>query len=117
MLKYGAQSIALASMDNYRIGAQEQLKTLGRILDVPVLQLDPSEPLSKSLASLARKRVILIDTAGLPASDPTLRTQLQALSDKGVKSKNYRYWRQPARARCSRRHGTTIVVAARLAVF
>ena len=68
---------------------QEQLKTLGRILDVPVLQLDPSEPLSKSLASLARKRVILIDTAGLPASDPTLRMQLQALSDKGVKSKNY----------------------------
>ncbi len=89
VLKYGAQSIALASMDNYRIGAQEQLKTLGRILDVPVLQLDPSEPLSKSLASLARKRVILIDTAGLPASDPTLRMQLQALSDKGIKSKNY----------------------------
>ena len=89
VLKYGAQSIALVSMDNYRIGAQEQLKTLGRILDVPVLQLDPSEPLSKSLASLARKRVILIDTAGLPASDPTLRMQLQALSDKGVKSKNY----------------------------
>ena len=87
VLKYGAQSIALASMDNYRIGAREQLKTLGRILDVPVLQLDPSEPLSKSLASLARKRVILIDTAGLPASDPTLRMQLQALSDKGVKSK------------------------------
>ncbi|MCW8157335.1 flagellar biosynthesis protein FlhF [Stutzerimonas stutzeri] len=89
VLKYGAQSIALASMDNYRIGAQEQLKTLGRILDVPVLQLDPSQPLNKSLASLARKRVILIDTAGLPASDPTLRMQLEALSDKGVKSKNY----------------------------
>ncbi|HAG77139.1 MAG TPA: flagellar biosynthesis protein FlhF, partial [Pseudomonas sp.] len=89
VLKHGAQSIALASMDNYRIGAQEQLKTLGRILDVPVVQIDPSQPLSKSLASLARKRIILIDTAGLPASDPTLRMQLEALSDKGVKSKNY----------------------------
>lgn len=31
-LKYGAQSIALVSLDSYRIGAQEQLKTLGRIL-------------------------------------------------------------------------------------
>ncbi|MCF7202767.1 flagellar biosynthesis protein FlhF [Pseudomonas oligotrophica] len=89
VLKYGAQSIALASMDNYRIGAQEQLKTLGRILDVPVLQIDPSKPLAGSLASLARKRVILIDTAGLPASDPTLRQQLAALSDRGVKSRNY----------------------------
>ncbi|WP_420902185.1 flagellar biosynthesis protein FlhF, partial [Pseudomonas corrugata] len=32
VLKYGAQSIALVSMDSFRIGAQEQLKTLGRIL-------------------------------------------------------------------------------------
>ena len=89
VLKHGAQSIALASMDNYRIGAQEQLKTLGRILDVPVVQIDPAKPLASSLASLARKRVILIDTAGLPASDPTLRQQLAALSDRGVKSRNY----------------------------
>ncbi|MCW3150318.1 flagellar biosynthesis protein FlhF [Stutzerimonas stutzeri] len=89
VLKYGAQNIALASMDNYRIGAQEQLKTLGRILDVPVVQIDPSQPLGKTLAPLARKRIILIDTAGLPASDPTLRMQLEALSDRGVKSKNY----------------------------
>ncbi|MGE6688322.1 flagellar biosynthesis protein FlhF [Stutzerimonas stutzeri] len=89
VLKYGAQNIALVSMDNYRIGAQEQLKTLGRILDVPVLQIDPSQSLVKTLAPLARKRVILVDTAGLPASDPTLRMQLDALSDRGVKSKNY----------------------------
>ncbi|QLF94532.1 flagellar biosynthesis protein FlhF [Pseudomonas sp. ABC1] len=89
VLKYGPQNIALASMDNYRIGAQEQLKTLGRILDVPVIQVDPSQPLAKTLAPLARKRVILIDTAGLPASDPMLRMQLQALSDRGIKSKNY----------------------------
>lgn len=89
VLKYGAQNIALVSMDNYRIGAQEQLKTLGRILDVPVLQIDPSQSLVKTLAPLARKRVILIDTAGLPASDPTLRMQLDALSDRGVKSKYY----------------------------
>lgn len=89
VLKYGSQNIAVASMDNYRIGAQEQLKTLGRILDIPVIQIDPSQPLSKTLAPLARKRVVLIDTAGLPASDPMLRMQLEALSDKGVQSKNY----------------------------
>ena len=89
VLKYGSQNIAVASMDNYRIGAQEQLKTLGRILDIPVLQIDPSQPLSKTLAPLARKRVVLIDTAGLPANDPMLRMQLEALSDKGVQSKNY----------------------------
>lgn len=89
VLKHGPQSIALASMDNYRIGAQEQLNTLGRILNVPVIQIDPSQPLSKSLAPLARKRLILIDTAGLPAGDPMMRAQLEALADRGIKSKNY----------------------------
>ena len=89
VLKHGPQSIALASMDNYRIGAQEQLKTLGRILNVPVLQIDPGQPLSKTLESVARKRLILIDTAGLPAGDPMMRKQLEALADRGIKSKNY----------------------------
>lgn len=89
VLKHGSQSIALASMDNYRIGAQEQLKTLGRILDVPVIQIDPTQPLSKSLESVARKRLILVDTAGLPASDPMMRMQLQALAERGIRSKNY----------------------------
>lgn len=89
VLKHGAQSIALASMDNYRIGAHEQLKTLGRILDVPVIQIDPTQPLSKTLAPMARKRLILVDTAGLPASDPMMSVQLDALADRGIKSKNY----------------------------
>src|SRR5574344_642199 len=39
VLKYGSQSIALVSMDSFRIGAQEQIKTLGRILNVPVTQV------------------------------------------------------------------------------
>ncbi|WP_417787331.1 flagellar biosynthesis protein FlhF [Stutzerimonas xanthomarina] len=89
VLKHGPQSIALASMDNYRIGAQEQLKTLGRILNVPVVQLDPSQPLSKTLAPLARKRLILVDTAGLPAGDSMMKMQLEALADRGIKAKNY----------------------------
>lgn len=89
VLKHGPQSIALASMDNYRIGAQEQLKTLGRILDVPVIQIDPTQPLSKSLESVARKRLILVDTAGLPASDPMMRIQLEALAERGIRAKNY----------------------------
>lgn len=40
VLKYGPQNIALVSMDSFRIGAQEQLKTLGRILNVPVTHID-----------------------------------------------------------------------------
>ncbi len=89
VLKYGPQSIALVSMDCFRIGAQEQIKTLGRILNVPVTQVDPGQSLVQALAPLARKKVILIDTAGLPGNDPALRLQLESLAARGVKSKNY----------------------------
>ncbi|PAU65679.1 flagellar biosynthesis protein FlhF [Pseudomonas sp. PIC25] len=89
VLKYGAQNIALVSMDSYRIGAQEQLKTLGRILNVSVTMVDPGQSLTQALAPLARKRVVLIDTAGLPASDPALRMQLESLAGRGVKARNY----------------------------
>ena len=89
VLKYGAQNIALVSMDSYRIGAQEQLKTLGRILNVSVTQVDPGQSLTQALAPLMRKRLVLIDTAGLPGSAPELRMQLEALASRGVKAKNY----------------------------
>ncbi|OLU17397.1 flagellar biosynthesis protein FlhF [Pseudomonas sp. PA1(2017)] len=89
VLKYGAASIALVSMDSYRIGAQEQLKTLGRILGVSVTQVDPGQSLTQALAPLARKRVVLIDTAGLPANDPALRMQLEALASRGINARNY----------------------------
>lgn len=89
VLKYGPQSIALVSMDSFRIGAQEQIKTLGRILNVPVTQVEPGQSLAQALAPLARKRVVLIDTAGLPGNDPALRLQLDSLAARGVQSKNY----------------------------
>jgi flagellar biosynthesis protein FlhF len=89
VLKYGAQHVALVSMDSYRIGAQEQLKTLGRILNVSVTQVDPGSSLTQAIAPLAKKRLILIDTAGLPNNDPALRMQLEALASRGLKSKNY----------------------------
>ena len=89
VLKYGAQNIALVSMDSFRIGAQEQLKTLGRILNVPVTHVAPGQSLGQTLEPLARKRVVLVDTAGLQASDPALRLQLDSLAGRGIKARNY----------------------------
>ncbi|MFJ3076682.1 flagellar biosynthesis protein FlhF [Pseudomonas sp. NPDC087029] len=89
VLKYGPQNLALVSMDSFRIGAQEQLKTLGRILNVPVTYVDPGQSLAQALEPLLRKRVVLIDTAGLQASDPALRMQLETLAGRGIAAKNY----------------------------
>ncbi|MBH3345284.1 flagellar biosynthesis protein FlhF [Pseudomonas parafulva] len=89
VLKYGAHNLALVSMDSFRIGAQEQLRTLGRILNVPVTYVDPGQSLAAALEPLLRKRVVLIDTAGLQASDPALRMQLDTLAGRGIAAKNY----------------------------
>ena len=89
VLKYGAQQVALIGMDCHRIGAQDQLKTLGRILGVPVVQVDQQQSLAQAMTTLAKKRVVLIDTAGIPSSDPALRLQLEALASRTLKVKNY----------------------------
>ncbi len=89
VLKYGSQNVALVSMDNFRIGAQEQLKTLGRILNVPVIPVGTDQSLMQALAPLAKKKVVLIDTAGLPTADPAFRLQLEALASRGLRAKNY----------------------------
>ena len=89
VLTHGASNIALVSMDSYRIGAHEQLKTLGRILNIPVSYVADGVTLAETLQPLAHKKVVLIDTAGLPASDPALGLQLDSLSAAGVKAKNY----------------------------
>ena len=49
----------------------------------------PGQSLANALEPLLRKRVVLIDTAGLQASDPALRMQLESLAGRGIKSKNY----------------------------
>lgn len=89
VLEHGAQHIALVSMDSYRIGAQEQLKTLGRILNIPVSYVGDGQTLASVLQPLAHKRIVLIDTAGLPANDPALGLQLDSLAARGVQAKNY----------------------------
>ncbi len=89
VLEHGVHGIALVSMDSYRIGAQEQLKTLGRILNIPVSYVAEGETLADTLKPLAHKRVVLVDTAGLPASDPALGLQLDNLAAHGIAAKNY----------------------------
>lgn len=89
VLEHGAQNIAIVSMDSYRIGAQEQLKTLGRILNVPVSHVEAGQSLEQALLPLAKKRIVLVDTAGLPASDPQLTLQLDNLTSRKLPIRNY----------------------------
>ncbi|MCP4126590.1 MAG: flagellar biosynthesis protein FlhF [Gammaproteobacteria bacterium] len=78
-LRHGNRHVALISTDNYRIGAQEQLTTYARILDVPMRSAANAEELGVALNAFADKRLILIDTAGMSQRDVRISEQLSLL--------------------------------------
>jgi flagellar biosynthesis protein FlhF len=79
VLEHGADSVALVTTDSYRVAAHEQLRTFGRILGINVRVVDETHSLRQILDSLRHKSLVLIDTAGLHASDPSLQAQLKML--------------------------------------
>lgn len=89
VLKYGPDSLALVTTDCYRIGAYEQLRTVGRILGVMVRIVDENNSLDTTLKSLKRKSLILVDTAGLNTKDPNLDAQINLLASSNVKIKRF----------------------------
>ncbi|MGB1239149.1 MAG: flagellar biosynthesis protein FlhF, partial [Pseudomonadales bacterium] len=81
VLENGSAGVALVTTDSYRIAAHEQLKTYGRILDVPVRVVDENNSLADVLASLKNKRLVLIDTAGLGSADASALQQNRMLEE------------------------------------
>lgn len=63
MLKAG-KKVGLVSIDNYRIGAMEQLKTYAHILGIPCFPAFTRKDLLAALRRMERNDVVLIDTAG-----------------------------------------------------
>ncbi len=78
-LRHGNRQLALITTDNYRIGAEEQLHTYGRILDVPVRTAADEESLNTALNLFADRKLVLIDTAGMSQRDVRLGQQLSLL--------------------------------------
>jgi len=77
--RYGVRDIALVTTDHYRIGAQEQLYTYGRLLGVPVHTAANAEDLARTLFKLADRKLVLVDTAGLSPQDAQLQAQFAEL--------------------------------------
>lgn len=80
VLEHGLGKVALVTTDTYRVGAHDQLRSLGRILNVPVRVVDQERGLPTIIASLKNYPLILIDTAGFRQGDPLLKEQ-EALLD------------------------------------
>jgi flagellar biosynthesis protein FlhF len=83
VVRHGAARLALITTDGYRIGAQEQLRIYGRILGVPVFMVKDAADLRQTLAELAGKHVILIDTMGMSQRDRMVAAQAAMLAGAG----------------------------------
>jgi flagellar biosynthesis protein FlhF len=77
--RFGARAVGLITLDNYRIGAQEQLATFAEALSLPLLTADDGRGLRRALAQLADCRRVYIDTAGMSQYDLRLRGQLEMI--------------------------------------
>jgi flagellar biosynthesis protein FlhF len=82
--KHGAANLGLITLDAYRVGAHEQLRTYGRILGVPVHTAHDRASLEDLLDLLSAKRMVLIDTAGMAQRDSRTRELLDMVSHRSI---------------------------------
>ena len=79
VLKHGAQSVALITVDTYRLGAHDQLRAFGRILGVPVHVAHDASALHDLLRMRDSRQLVLIDTVGMGHRDERIGTLLMSL--------------------------------------
>lgn len=82
--KSGAANLGLITLDAYRVGAHEQLRTYGRILGVPVHTAHDRVSLEDLLDLLSAKKMVLIDTAGMGQRDSRTRELLDMLAHRSI---------------------------------
>jgi len=100
VINHGNEDIALITMDNYRIAAHDQLKAFARIMEVPLIVLEPNGDLSAILDQLSDKKFILIDTAGLAIQDSHFSVQLSMLKGAGNRVRTLLALPLTSQARC-----------------
>ena len=77
---HGPSSVGLITLDTYRVGAHDQLRTYGRMLGVVAHLAHDQAALQDLLGLLSGKKLVLIDTAGVAPRDPRKRDMLDVLA-------------------------------------
>jgi flagellar biosynthesis protein FlhF len=87
---HGSDQVVMISTDNYRIAGFEQLATYGRIIGCEVKLAKDAKSLDLLLQQFSKKKLILIDTAGMGQRDMRLAKHLTTLvSNARVRIRNY----------------------------
>lgn len=88
-LRHGRRHVALVTMDHYRIGAHDQLRTYGKLIGVPVHIAGDAEELRVILNQMNDRKLILIDTAGTSQRAMQLSEQFAMLDVDGAVIRRY----------------------------
>lgn len=83
-IEKGSNRVLLVTIDNYRVAAYEQLMVYGRIMNMPVLQIESKAELINVIEDHYDKDLILIDTAGMSQYDNRLKQQADIIDIEGV---------------------------------
>ena len=84
VVKYGAKKLGLITVDSYRIGAEDQLRTYGKILGVTVHTARDAQTLADLISMMRDKHLILIDTVGMGQRDTRVLEQMQMLNSPAI---------------------------------
>jgi flagellar biosynthesis protein FlhF len=71
------QSVRMITIDNYRIGARQQIETYGGIMGVPVSCVETAEDLRKTVAMHSDADLVLVDTVGKSPRDAVRLAEMQ----------------------------------------
>jgi flagellar biosynthesis protein FlhF len=74
---------ALINLDNYRIGAHEQIRIYSRIMGIPLDIAQDAAALRKSLSKYADRDIIFIDTTGRNPRDEDHINEIRLLHESG----------------------------------
>ncbi len=73
--------VGLVTIDTYRIGAVEQLRTYAQIIDIPLEVVSSPSQLAEALRRLSACDLVLIDTAGRSQNDTIKINELKCFLD------------------------------------
>ncbi|WP_120966096.1 flagellar biosynthesis protein FlhF [Comamonas sp. lk] len=82
--RHGAASVGLITLDTYRIGGHEQLRSYARMLGMVAHQAHDKAALQDLLGLLQNKKIVLIDTTGVAPRDPRKDEIIDVLDIEGV---------------------------------
>lgn len=85
--RHGADRVALVTTDSFRIGAHEQLRIYAELLGIPMVALDPDQPVDSLATRLMGRRWVMIDTVGMSQRDRRIVEQIAQLQGGRVKVK------------------------------